>query len=232
MTAPAQRGRFAARLRWGLVTGALWLSVSPLHLQADLIVKQQIEGAQSGEMTVQIKNGKSRADLAEPVSMITDAVTGETIVLQHAKKTFIRMPENQTKALAAQLLKAQAGTARKLDATGQRLAIGGHDCELHVWSVGALRMRFWVAKNYPAGAAVQAQLDQLQNQGLAAITASLMPKPSEMPGVRLRTELEVQGQKVTYTITSIVDTTVDPAVFAIPQDYREAPMSLGNPATR
>jgi hypothetical protein len=194
--------------------------------RADLVIKQQVEGAQTGEMTIRIKDGKTRADLATPVSMITDAASGDTIVLQHAKKTFVRMPASETQRLAEQLLKAQAGAVPKLQATGQKQQVAGHDCELFTWSLGTMRMRFWVARDFPNAEAIQAQLDAMQNAGLAAVAAKLMPKAGHLPGVRLRTELDVQGQKVSYTITSIEETPVDAALFEIPAGYSEAPISL------
>ena len=72
-------------------------------------------------MTIKIKDGKSRTDLAQPVSIITDATSGDALVLQHHRKTFLRIAANDVKALAEKVLKAQraATPPHKLEDTGQ-----------------------------------------------------------------------------------------------------------------
>jgi hypothetical protein len=80
-----------------------------------------------------------------------------------------------------------------------------------------------MAKNYPNGAAIASELDRLQNAGLASVAASMMPKASDLPGVRLRTEIEMGVQKVTSTVVSIKQEEVDPEVFSIPKDFTESP---------
>ncbi len=196
--------------------------------RGDLTVKQQVEGVgQTGEMTIRIKGRQARADLVQPMSTIIDGATGETILLLHPKKNFTRVPAEQTRTLTEQIVKSQAGApAAKLVATGQRQKLSGHDTELFLWNVGALKLKFWVAKDFPNGPAIQQQLDELQNSGLAAVAASMMPKASDLPGVRLRTEFEMGGQKASYTITSIAETPVDAAVFDVPKDYKETPLKM------
>jgi hypothetical protein len=83
-------------------------------------------------------------------------------------------------------------------------------------------MRFWMAKNYPDAQEIAADLDRLQHAGLASAAASMMPKAAELPGVRLRTEIEMGGQKVTSTVLSIKQEAVDPEVFNIPKDFTES----------
>lgn len=178
-------------------------------------------------MTIKIKDGKSRADLAQPVSMITDAASGETLVLQNNRKTFSRIPAAQTKTLIEQFLKAQSGgEPPKLEATGKKETVSGHETEIYLWKVGAIKMRFWIARDFPHAAAIQAQLDSLQHSGLSAVAASIMPKAADLPGVRLRTEFELPGHKVTYTISSIKEEPVEAAVFEVPKDFTEVPVPL------
>jgi hypothetical protein len=202
-----------------------------MEARADLIITQQVEGGgQQGEMTIKIKDGKARADLAQPVSMITDAATGETIVLQNNRKTFSRVPAAQTKELMEQFLKAQnAGAPPKLQATGKKETVSGYETEIYTWNVGTVKMRFWIAKDYPNAKAVQEQLERLQHAGLSEVAASMMPKMSELPGVKLRTEFDLGGRKVTYTIVSIKEQPVDAEVFNIPKEFTEASAARGEP---
>ncbi len=192
-------------------------------LRADLVIQQHVDGGgQQGAMVLKIKGGKARADLAQPVSVITDTGTGDTIVLSHNRKTYTRIPAARAKALAEQLLKARnASEPPKLEATGKKETVSGHETEIFNWSVGTLKMKFWVAKDYPNGAALQRQLDQLQMGGLSSVAASMMPKASALPGLRLRTELDLPNTKVTYTIVSIKEESVDDAAFEPPKEYTE-----------
>src|SRR3954453_15596719 len=81
-------------------------------VRADLVLGQRVEGGgMEGEMTVRIQGKKVRADIAPGISTIVDGNTGETIVLQHKTKIFNRITAEQTKALAEQLMTAQAGAA-------------------------------------------------------------------------------------------------------------------------
>ncbi|HEY2343577.1 MAG TPA: hypothetical protein VGH90_11125, partial [Chthoniobacteraceae bacterium] len=115
------------RLLWRLL--GVILIASGLAARADLVIVQKVEGGgQQGEMTIKIKDGKARADLAQPVSMITNEATGETIILQNSRKTFTRQTVEQTKTLAEQLVAAQKGSdPPKLQDTGQKETIDGHE---------------------------------------------------------------------------------------------------------
>ncbi len=178
-------------------------------------------------MTVKIKGSKSRADLPQPVSVITDSTTGDTILLRHSRKTFTRIPASETKKLTEQLVKAQSDSpAPKLQPVGKKESVSGHESEIFTWVVGAMKMKFWIAKDFANLDAIKQQLDALQHGGLSDVVASMMPRASELPGVRMKTEVEMTGHKVSYTISSIKEEPVDPAIFEIPKDYTEAPMPL------
>jgi len=195
---------------------------------ADLVVVQKVEGGGlEGEMTIKFQGKKVRADLVLPISIIVDAETGESLMLQHRTKTFNRVGEADTRALADQLLKAQgASEPPKLTPTGEKKDIAGHPTEGFLWRVGQMKIRFWVAKDFPHGDAVQAQLNLLQNSGLGAIASSMMPSATDLPGVRLRTEFELGDKKIASTITSIKEEPVDPAVFKVPADYKEVAVPI------
>jgi len=215
--------RFAALFAFALLPGV----GAPL-VHADLVVQQHVDGGgQQGDMTVKIKGTKSRADLPQPVSVITDSATGDTILLRHNRKTFTRIPASQVKALTEQLLHAQGDAPPpKLQSTGKKEAVNGHQAEIYDWNIGAMKMKFWIANDFPNVETIKQQLDALQHGGLSDVVASMMPKSSDMPGIRVKAEIEMPGHKVTYTISSIKEEAVDPGVFEIPKDYTEAALPL------
>ena len=214
------------RSRFLLLLGTLCLALTVAR--ADLVILQKVEGGGlEGEMTIKFQGKKVRADLALPISIIVDADSGESLMLQHRSKTFNRVSVADTKALAEQVLKAQgASQPPKLTPTGEKKELAGHQTEGFLWTVGQMKVRFWVAKDFPHGDAVQQQLNLLQNSGLGAVASSMMPSATDLPGVRLRTEFEIGDKKIASTILSIKEEPVDPSVFQVPADYKEVALPL------
>jgi hypothetical protein len=222
---------FKPSLKRALFAGGLcfWIfSLVPLEARADLTIVQQTEGAgASGEMLIRIRGNKMRSDLTARLTMILDGDTGETFFLHHADQTFSRVTAEEAKHMGERFGEAQSGSeAGKLFATGEKKMIGSHLAELYLWTIGAMKMRLWIAHDFPNGQAVQAQLDRLQRVGLASATANLMPPAGSVPGLRLRTEIELKGQKLAYTILSVKEEPLDAAQFSIPPEYRETPFAF------
>ena len=107
-----------------LLSSAAALFLVPAVLQADWIIKQKVDGnLQQGEMTIKIKEDRTRVDVGEQMSMLVNSGTGDTVTLMHQQKTFVRVPGSESKALLEQMQKlqktAEPGEAPKLQATGQ-----------------------------------------------------------------------------------------------------------------
>ncbi len=213
-------------MRWrGLVTALLLL---PVLGRADFTILQQVEGGgTTAGMQIRLQGAKMRTDLSPGTSMIIDGDSGETIFLQHRAQTFSRVSAEEARAMAERVGGAKEESAPgELVATGDKKMIGTHLAELYSWTIGAMKMRLWISPDFPNGRAVQQQFDRLQQSGLAAATAHLMPPPASLPGLRLRTEMELKGQKVTYTILSVKEEPLAPSHFAIPPGYRETPFAF------
>ncbi len=206
----------------------LLLCFAAAAARADLVIVQRVEGGgMEGEMTIRLQGKRVRADIAPGISTIVDGAKGETIVLQHKTKIFNRIDAEQTKALAEQLLTAQAGSAPgKLTPTNEKKEVAGHQTQAYHWVVGQMKMKFWVCTDFANADAIQQQLNALQSVGLAPIAASLMPDPRQMPGLRLRTEFEMGGSKVATTIQSIKQEPVDATIFDVPKGYREVALPV------
>ncbi len=208
----------------------LWLPAAALVLigslaaaRADLVIVQKVEGGGlEGEMTIKFHEKKVRADLALPVSLLLDGETGDSVLLQHRAKTFNRVTAAETKALMDKMVAAQAGSEPpKLAPINEKKDIAGHHTDGFLWTVGQMKIRFFVAKDFPNADAIQQQLSLLQKSGLGSAAAGLMPTAEQLPGVRLRTEFEVGGTKVVSTILSIKEETLDAGLFEIPPGYKE-----------
>ena len=203
---------------------ALLLALSP-GARADLVVKQRVEGAgMSGEQTVRVKDKKARCDVAGSVSVIVDRETGETTTLSHAQRGFITLDAARSQALIEKM-QAARGSAElpKLIATGKKEKIGEHACEIFTADLGKVKLTYWLAKDYPNFAAINAQLDILESAPGSVVGGGLAPRTRDLPGLPMQIQMEMSGQKVTVTLLSATEETVDPAIFNLPKDYKELP---------
>lgn len=195
----------------------------PLPARADLVLVQRVEGGgQSGDQTIYIKDGKSRADLAGSLSLITDAATGDAFTLKHAERTFMKIPAIQSQAMLAELRK-QRGEAPppQLQPTGKKEKVGEYECEIFTADLGKLTVQYWIARDFPNAAAIQQQLAAAQSGALALASQGLMPDPASFPGLTLKTVLELSGKKVTTTTVSVRETPVAATQFELPRTYKE-----------
>jgi Domain of unknown function (DUF4412) len=201
-------------------------------VRADYVIVEKIDGAlQSGNMTIKIKDTKVRADVAAQMSTIMDGATGDTITLMHGQKSFMKMPADRAKALIAQMQKLQpAGapsapaTAPKLTPTGKKEKIDKYDCEVFTWTTPAMNVTYWICKDFPNFAQINAAMAKMQNTGIGAVGKGVLPGATDLPGMAVKTELSISGQKITTTVVSAAEEDVDPAVFQVPPDYKEIPM--------
>ena len=200
---------------------SLFLAATVLH--ADLVIVQKVDGSgQSGEQTIKIKGDKARTDLAQPVSMITDGATGESVTLMHPQKTYLKVSATQTKAMMDQLQKLRPNAEpSKLQPTGKKEKIGEYECEIFTANLGALTATYWIAKDFPNYQAVLAQLEKLQAGTISAMGKGLMPELKDFPGMMIKTEIDMGGKKLITTLLSAKEENVDPAVFKIPANYKE-----------
>jgi hypothetical protein len=200
---------------------AVWMATT--CVQADLIIVQKVEGGgQTGEQTIKIKGDKSRTDLAQPVSMITDGATGEMVTLMHQQRTFLKIPAAQTKAMMEQLRKLRPDAEPvKLTPTGRKEKIGDYECEIFTANLGAVSVTYWLARDFPNFPAVLAQLEKFQAGSISAMGNGLMPELKDFPGMMIKTEMDSGGKKIVSTLISVKEENVDPAVFTIPVAYKE-----------
>ena len=207
---------------------SVFLLLATTLARAGYTIVQQIDGnGTSSQVTVQLEGNKMRSELSPALSVIVDGDTGDSIFLKHDDKTFSRVTPEQARKLWQRMtdaqMKSEPGT---LLATGEKKMIGSYAADLYTWNIGAMRMRLWTTPDFPNGPTVQAQLDRMQELGVNGAVASYMPPKGQIPGLRLRTEIDLKGQKVAYTILSVKEEPVEAAHFTIPSGYRETPFAI------
>jgi hypothetical protein len=195
--------------------------------RADLVIVQKVEGeGQTGDQTIKIKGDKVRCDLSPQASMIADGATGETIMLMHAGRAFLRVSAEQNKALQEQVQKARPQTEpAKPQPTGRKEKIGEYECEVFVANLGLVTVTYWIAKDYPNYQAVLAQLEKFQSASASAMGKGAMPSIKDFPGMIMTTEAELRGKRTSQIVVSVKEENVDPAIFNIPPGYKEVTSS-------
>lgn len=205
-----------------LLAGFAFLAAA-LIARADLVIVQKVEGGgQAGDQTIKIKGEKSRSDLAQPVSVITDGATGEMITLMHTARTFMKVSAEQTKAMLEQIRKMRpTPEGPKLQPTGKKEKVGDYECEIFTTNLGTINITYWIAKDFPNYQSVLNQLEKFQSGAISAMGQGTMPSLKEFPGMMMKTEIELSGKKTTTTLVSAKEENVDPAVFNVPASYKE-----------
>lgn len=200
--------------------------------RADLVMEQKIESAMvNGTITTKIKGDKVRLDMpATPqgaISTIMDVNTGDSITLMHGQKAVIKIPGTEIRQMAENMKKARANgaatnAAPKFHDTGKTEKVGDYDTEIYTWSSpNGATQTVWVAKNFPNYAGIKVQMDKLNNSPVAQMSKDTSPDVGALPGMVVKTQMEMNGQKVTSTLVSAKEESVDASIFEAPKDYHE-----------
>jgi hypothetical protein len=208
------------------------LAFSLTAARADLVLKQNIESAMiNGTVTTQIKGDKVRVDMpATPqgaMSTIMDLSSGDSVTLLHQQKVAMKVPGAEVKQMAEKVKEARASALTnapppKFHDTGKTEKVAGYDTEIYTWSSpDGENQTVWVARNYPNYAKIKVQMDKLNDSPVARISKGTAPDVSTLPGMVMKTQMEMNGQKITSTLVSAQEASVDTSIFETPKDYQE-----------
>ena len=194
-----------------------------------MVIVQKVDGAgQSGEMTMKVGSDKVRTDISPQMSTITDVKTGDVTTLMHAQKSYMLISAATTRSMIEQMKKVmqQANSAASsspapLKATGRTDKINGYNAAEYTFDGGFMKAIYWISSEFPNGKAVTDALAKFQKGGLADMAKGFTPDMSSLPGVAVKTEVEVNGQKIVTELLSAKDEAVDPVEYQVPAGYSE-----------
>ena len=201
----------------------LWTSVA----NAGYIVKQTLEtDGQSQEVTIKIKEPKCRVDTGEQLSAIIDSTTGETTMLIHPDKVYMKVSPEQIKAQAEAMKNLLGGQTKdngklELRPTGKKETLNGYETEEYKTTLNNIEIRFMIAKAFPNYQKLVTTLYNVQSSPAMMAFRSLSIPPEKYPGMPIRSEVEVAGKKIVTTLDSAVETTLPDSDFTVPTDYKE-----------
>ncbi len=198
------------------------------------------EGAGPGtNAVIKIKGDKTRIEASPQLTTILDGKTGEVINLMNDQKTVVRISPDKVKAVTEMLNKFNSKKANaekpRLTPTGQKEMVNGYETEQYTYNGPDFKATYWIAPNYPDGAAILAQLQSVKSEFWDAANTK-MPDFRDFPGLPIRTRTimtkEDQTNKpgtspsghateITSTITSVSQGPISDTEFTVPSDFKE-----------
>ena len=194
--------------------------------QADLVIEQKMESAMiNGDMTIKLKGDKMRMDMAGgPVgamSTVMNMTTGDVTQIIHSQKMVMKISSSQAKQMMQMVKKKESGETPKLQATGKMEKIGAYNTEIYTWTGSGMTQKLWVAKDFPNFAKFKDLVVKMSKSPIAGMAQGMTPDMSTLPGMVVKTEAEVSGQKIVTTLVSLKEQPLENAIFEAPKDYQE-----------
>jgi hypothetical protein len=203
------------------------LALAAFAAKGDYIIKQRVEtSGHVQQVVLKIKDAKARLD-TDQTSTIIDSNTGETTMLIHAQKVFLKIAAEQLKAQSEAVKSlmgdksGQSPAEIELKPTGKKESINGYDTEEYVTNLNGADMSFFIAKSFPEYRKLIDAVDIVQKGPGMDIFRTMAVPPSKYPGMPIRTEAKFLGQKVVVILESVQQSDLTDADFSVPADYKE-----------
>ena len=211
-----------------------------LSARADLTIVQKVERAGSAtNMNIKLKGDKVRIEASPQVTTIIDGKTGEVTNLMNDQKTVVRISGEKTKAVTNMInrfdVKKEGAGKVKLTPTGQKETVNGYETEQYTYDGPDFKATYWIASNYPDGAAILAQLKSIKSEFWDAANPG-GPDLRDFPGLPIRTRMTTTKQsqptkpggtalggatEITTTIISANQNPISDAEFTVPSEFKE-----------
>ncbi len=208
----------------------LVLTLSTHFARGDLTLVQTVEGngvPSGSQITIKIKEGKTRIETGPQASMIIDAKTGDTITLMHPQKQIMRIPGDKMRAIAEMTNKFAtdkgANQKPKLTPTGKKEVINGMQTEIYTSEGPSSKTTYWIAMNYPNASKILKEMEMMQSSQWN-IQQTGMPDFRDLPGLPLRITVYSGGKEITSNLVSLKQDAIADTEFSLPADYSEIKM--------
>ena len=195
--------------------------------RGDYVIKEELENSgQVQQITLKIKDAKVREDIGGQNSAIIDSNTGETTLLLHSQKAFLKINPEQLKAQAEALkdllgAKTENPTNIELKPTGKQETINGFATEEYTTNFNGVQLSIFIAKGFPNYQKLVEALYRVQSGPAMDILRSMSIPPDKYPGLPIRTTESIMGQKIVVILDSAQETDLPDTDFIIPPDYKE-----------
>lgn len=192
-----------------------------------VIIQRTVTEGQEKETTTKIKGDQARVDVGKEMSVITGAEG--MLMLMHAQKIIMKMDLATMKTALEMAAKAAAPLDKqpvpKPVATGQKEKVGGWETEVYTWDGPLGKGRFWVVKDFPKFAEINAMNDKL-GKAMGSAMAGLAPQATEFNGMVVKSEMTMTGKSMKTQLVSAKEQEVDAKEFLAPEGYTEMKMPM------
>jgi hypothetical protein len=195
--------------------------------RGDYVIKEELENSgQVQQITLKIKDAKVREDIWGQNSAIIDSNTGETTLLLHSQKAFLKINPEQLKAQAEALkdllgAKTENPANIELKPTGKQETINGFATEEYTTNFNGVQLSIFIAKGFPNYQKLVEALYRVQSGPAMDILRSMSIPPDKYPGLPIRTTESIMGQKIVVILDSAQEIDLADTDFIIPSDYKE-----------
>ena len=208
----------------------LVLTLSSNFARGDLTLVQTVEGGgvpAGSQITIKMKEGKTRIETGPQASLIIDAKTGDAITLMHPQKQIMRIPGDKMRAIAEMTNKFatdKGGNQKpKLTPTGKKEMINGIQTEIYTSEDPTSKTTYWIATNYPNASQILKEMQTMQSSQWN-IQQTGMPDFRDFPGIPLRITVNSGGKEITSNLVSLKQDAIADTEFSLPADYSEIKM--------
>jgi hypothetical protein len=208
----------------------LVLTCSISCARGDLTLVQTVEGSgvpSGSQITIKMKEGKTRIETGPQASVIIDAKTGDTVTLMHPQKQIMRIPGDKMRAIAEMTNKFAvdkgANQKPKLTSTGKKEVINGMQTEIYTSEGPTSKTTYWIAMNYPNAPQILREMQMMQSSQWN-IQQTGMPDFRDFPGLPLRITVNTGGKEITSNLVSLKQDAIADTEFSLPADYSEIKM--------
>ncbi|WP_395751314.1 DUF4412 domain-containing protein [Prosthecobacter sp.] len=186
---------------------------------ADWVLVQKIDtDGKEDQITTKMKGDQARVDMGDKMTAFV-SLDGMTVLI-HGQKKMMKMGIAQIKAVVEMAGKGAGKEAPKPVATGQKEKIGDWDTEMYTWEGSLAQGKFWVAKNFPKYAEINALNDKL-GKIMGGAMAGMAPQAKDFEGMPVKSIMTVMGKTVTSTLVSAKEGDLPASEFAVPEGYSE-----------
>jgi hypothetical protein len=212
-------------------------------MRADLVIQEQaVEPHATNDLIIKFHGDKMLNEQLDATSgdfiLISDLATRDSISLSPKQKTYMKQWGTNEPNIEVALKKAFGETnvifadpAKPLD-TGKTEKVGDYETEIYSWfGPNGMVQKFWVAKDFPNYAAIKTDRDKMYQWNSFSATKGSQPDLRQLPGMVVKTQIDITGRSITVSLISAKVEPVDPSEFELPADYTEWKPPVFHPLT-
>ncbi len=211
------------------IGAAVYMHLAP-RAHTGLILVQTFQSAgNTWTSTTKIAGSNVRHDEMDVTSTLFDLATGDTTLITHPSRTFVKLSMAQMVAKEKSILHEETSPPEITD-TGNKEKVGGYNAEIYTAETPSAKFTCWITKDYPDYSAINAQLKKyraLEKSG------ALFPDLSNIDGLMVKYEIDLpSGKTTTATLVSAKIQPIRDSDFRTPAGYVWLPSCLPPPAAK